>query len=118
MLANTKKPSLSLEETMARPSKLASMSIEALMKYRGEVEAALARKADELTSQLSKLDGSTARSGRRGRRVSAMKGREVPPKYRSKANPRLTWAGRGATPLWMREEMKKRKLKKEAFLIK
>jgi len=47
-----------------------------------------------------------------------MKGRKVPPKYRSKANPTLTWAGRGATPRWMREEMKKRKLKKEAFLIK
>jgi hypothetical protein len=40
MFANTKKHSLSLEEPMARPSKLSSMSIEALMKYRGEVEAA------------------------------------------------------------------------------
>jgi DNA-binding protein H-NS len=103
---------------MARPGKLASMSIAALMKYRDEVEAALGRKADELTSQLSKLDGGAARVGRRGRRVSSMKGRRVPPKYRSKANPTLTWAGRGATPRWMREEMKKRKLKKEAFLIK
>ena len=102
---------------MARPSRLTSMSIEALMKYRDEVEAALGRKADELTSQLSKLDGSAARIGR-GRRVSPMKGRRVPPKYRSRANPRLTWAGRGATPRWMKEEMKKRKLKKEAFLIK
>ena len=103
---------------MARPGKLASMSIEALMKYRDEVEAALGRKADELTSQLSKLDGGAARIGRPGRRVSSMKGRRVPPKYRSKANPTLTWAGRGATPRWMREEMKKRKVKKEAFLIK
>jgi len=103
---------------MARPSKLASMSIEALMKYRGEVEAALGRKADELRSQLSKLGESAGGIGRRGRRVSAMKGRKVPPKYRSKANPTLTWAGRGATPRWMKEEMKKRKLKKEAFLIK
>jgi DNA-binding protein H-NS len=94
------------------------MSVEALMKLRGEVDAALGRKADELTSQLSKLDGGADGIGRRGRRVSALKGRKVPPKYRSKANPRLTWAGRGATPRWMREEMKKRKLKKEAFLIK
>src|SRR5262249_58636571 len=38
-------------KAMARPGKLASMSIEALMKYRDEVEAALGRKADELTSQ-------------------------------------------------------------------
>jgi len=29
----------------------------------------------------------------------------------------LTWAGRGATRRWMRDEMKARKLKKEAFLI-
>ena len=103
---------------MARPSRLASMSVEALTKLRDEVEAALGRKADELRSQLSKLGVIDVGNGRRGRRVSAMKGRKVPPKYRSRANPRLTWAGRGATPRWMREEMKKRKLKKEAFLIK
>jgi len=42
----------------------------------------------------------------------------VPPKYRSKKNRNLTWAGRGATPVWMREEMKVGKLKKDAFLIK
>jgi DNA-binding protein H-NS len=30
----------------------------------------------------------------------------------------MTWAGRGATPRWMRDEMKAGKLKKEAFLIK
>jgi DNA-binding protein H-NS len=100
---------------MARSSKFASMSVEALTKLRGEVEAALARKADELRSQLSKLGVIDVG---KGRRRSAMKGRKVPSKYRSKQNPRLTWAGRGATPLWMREEMKKRKLKKEAFLIK
>jgi DNA-binding protein H-NS len=104
--------------TMAKPSKLALMSIEALMKLRDDVGAALAQKADELESQLSKLGASSAGNGRRGRRVSAMKGRKVPPKYRSKENLRLTWAGRGATPRWMSEEMKKRKLKKEAFLIK
>ncbi len=103
---------------MARPPRFSSMSIEALMKLRGEVEAALGRKADELQAQLSKLGGSTARAGRGGRRVSAMKGRKVPPKYRSKENPTFTWAGRGATPRCMKDEMKKRKLKKEAFLIK
>jgi DNA-binding protein H-NS len=46
------------------------------------------------------------------------KGRKVAAKYRSKKDPTLTWAGRGATPLWMREEMKGTKLKKENFLIK
>jgi DNA-binding protein H-NS len=53
-----------------------------------------------------------------GRRGSTLKGRKVAAKYRSKKDPKLTWAGRGATPRWMREEMKARKLKKEAFLIK
>ena len=115
MLADTKKHSLSPEEAMARPSRLASMSIEALMKLRGEVEAALGREVDKLKSQLSKLGVIDVG---KGRRRSAMKGRKVPPKYRSRENPRLTWAGRGATPRWMKEEMKKRKLKKEAFLIK
>jgi len=100
---------------MARPSKLASMSIEALMKLRVEVEAALSREVDKLKSQLSKL-GVIDVGG--GRRRSAMKGRKVPPKYRSKANPKLTWAGRGEIPRWMKEEMRNRKLKREAFLIK
>jgi GGDEF domain-containing protein len=44
--------------------------------------------------------------------------RKVAAKYRSKKDPKLTWAGRGATPRWMRDEMKVGKLKKEAFLIR
>jgi DNA-binding protein H-NS len=103
---------------MAKPSRLASMSLEALLKLRDDVSAALAQKSDDLKSQLSRLGGNSVGSGRRGRLASPMKGLKVAPKYRSKANPRLTWAGRGATPRWMRDEMKKRKLKKEAFLIK
>jgi DNA-binding protein H-NS len=103
---------------MARPSRLASMSIEALLKLREDIGAVLSRKADELKSQLSKLGGKTVVGTRGGRRVSAMKGRKVAPKYRSKNDPKLMWAGRGATPVWMRNEMKAGKLKKEAFLIK
>jgi DNA-binding protein H-NS len=30
----------------------------------------------------------------------------------------VKWTGRGTTPVWMREEMKGTKLKKEDFLIK
>src|SRR5947209_19319139 len=40
------------------------------------------------------------------------------PKYQSKKDPKLKWTGRGMTPVWMREEMKGTKLKKENFLIK
>ena len=51
-------------------------------------------------------------------RGKGLKGRKVAPKFRSKKDPELTWAGRGATPIWMRDEMNDGKLKKEAFLIK
>jgi DNA-binding protein H-NS len=40
------------------------------------------------------------------------------PKYQSKKDKNLKWAGRGLMPRWMREEMKGTKLKKENFLIK
>jgi DNA-binding protein H-NS len=40
------------------------------------------------------------------------------PKYQSKKDKSLKWAGRGLMPRWMREEMKGTMLKKENFLIK
>ena len=40
------------------------------------------------------------------------------PKYQSKKDPVMKWSGRGMTPLWMREEMKGTKLKKDDFAIK
>jgi DNA-binding protein H-NS len=110
-----------MEATMARPSKLASMSIEALFKMRDDISAVLAHKADELEGQLAKISSngwvSSGSVKLRANRKS-LKGRKVAPKYRSKKDPKLTWAGRGATPVWMRDEMKAKKLKKEAFLIK
>lgn len=107
---------------MARPKSLAKMSIEALIELRDNVTGMLSQKAIDLRKQLSSLTGTDVGNGvRRGRppgRTSALKGRKVAAKYRSKKNPKLTWAGRGAVPRWMREEMKARKLKKESFLIK
>jgi len=108
---------------MARPKSLAKMSMEALFELRDNVADALGQRASEIRKQLSSLTGMEGgRNGvRRGRppgRRSTLKGRKVAPKYRSKQNPKLTWAGRGAVPRWMRDEMKTRKLKKEAFLIK
>jgi DNA-binding protein H-NS len=104
---------------MARPSKLSVMSIEALIKLRDDITTALSRKADEMKGQLARLgSGEAVSNGRISRRGAKLKGRKVAPKYRSKKNPKLTWAGRGATPVWMREEMKGTKLKRENFLIK
>jgi DNA-binding protein H-NS len=72
-----------------------------------------------LEKQIARLDGDKIGNGKvvNGRGKS-LKGRKVAPKYRSRKDPKMTWAGRGATPVWMREEMKAGKLKKDAFLIK
>ncbi len=108
---------------MPRPKNLSKMSLEALIELRDNVTAAISHQAEGLRKQLAGLSGEIGGNGSgRGRpgdrRGSKLKGRKVAPKYRSKKNPKLTWAGRGATPRWMRDEMKARKLKKEAFLIK
>jgi DNA-binding protein H-NS len=109
---------------MARPKSLAKLSLEALIDLRDSITSTLTSQAADLQKRLARLAGTDVGNGvRRGRprgrkRGSALKGRKVAAKYRSKKNPKLTWAGRGATPRWMRDEMKARKLKKEAFLIK
>jgi DNA-binding protein H-NS len=102
---------------MARSPSLANLSVEALLTLRDEIGAVLSKKADALKSQLALL-GNGVGDGVGKRRRRSVKGRKVAPKYRSKKNPKLTWAGRGAVPIWMREEMKAGKLKKDSFLIK
>ena len=108
---------------MARPKSLTNMSLRALIELRDNVTAAISDQAESLRKQLASLSGEGAANGRRGgrppgRNGSELKGRKIAPKYRSKKDPELTWAGRGATPRWMRDEMKAGKLKKDAFLIK
>ena len=102
---------------MARKSSVASMSVEALFKLRDEVAAALASRASELQQQLARLTGGTAPE-RKYARKSALKGKKVAPQFRSKKDPKLVWSGRGATPRWMKAEMKGTRLKKENFRIK
>jgi DNA-binding protein H-NS len=109
---------------MARPKSLAKLSLDALIELRDNVTSAISDQAESLRKQLASLTGGTSvgngkRRGRPpGRKGSKLKGRKVAAKYRSKKDSKLTWAGRGATPRWMRDEMKAGKLKKEAFLIK
>jgi DNA-binding protein H-NS len=109
---------------MARPRNLAKLSLDALIELRDSVTEAIRDQAESLRAQLARLTGGTSVSNNRrrgpkpGKTGSKLKGRKVAAKYRSKKDPKLTWAGRGATPRWMRDEMKARKLKKEAFLIK
>jgi len=102
---------------------LRGMGVDALLSLRAEIDKKLGEKRSELEQQLSRLGVDSDGEGARGRgwgsgRRSAMKGRKVAPKYRCKQDPSQTWAGRGATPVWMRDEMKAGKLKKDAFLIK
>ena len=59
------------------------------------------------------MDG-TSPTGKR----KTLKGRKVAAQFRSKKDPKQTWSGRGATPRWMKAEMKGTKLTKESFRIK
>jgi DNA-binding protein H-NS len=107
---------------MARPKSVTKMSIEALLALRDSISTTLSDRAADLQKQLSRLAGTDVGNGvkrKPGRpKGSSRKGRKVAAKYRSKKDSKMTWAGRGATPRWMRDEMKAGKLKKEAFLIK
>jgi DNA-binding protein H-NS len=81
-----------------------------------EQQAYFEQKLSELSGFASKkakaLRVATLGNGRKGKRAKAE------PKYRSRKDASITWSGRGMTPVWMREEMKGTKLKKEDFLIK
>ena len=101
-------------------AKLASMSVDTLLKMRDEIGEILSRRTDDLKRQLSALTGmGKARQVRRktGKRKT-LKGRKVAAQFRSKKDPKQTWSGRGATPRWMKAEMKGTKLTKENFRIK
>jgi DNA-binding protein H-NS len=81
---------------------LASMSVDALLRLREQVQKALGRMAGQLEDQLSRLPGGFG-SPKKGRR-SPLKGRKAPVKYRDQSG--NAWAGRGALPVWLREELK------------
>ena len=92
---------------------LSGMSVEALMDLRSRVDEMLHERRAEIEKQLERfaLVGG-ARVGRDG--GSALKGKKVPPKYRSPSGE--TWAGRGAKPRWLVAAIKGGK-KLEDFLI-
>jgi DNA-binding protein H-NS len=97
---------------------LKTMEVDALLKLRADIDDQLLQRRAQLRKELARLEGVKSGNGRALPKGRSTKGRTVAPKYRSKKDPTLTWAGRGATPLWMREEMRGTKLKKDAFLIK
>ena len=92
---------------------LSGMTVEALMDLRERVDEMLHERRAEIEKQLKMF----AVVG--GRRVvrgggSVLKGRKVPPRYRSPSGE--TWAGRGARPRWLVAAIKGGK-KLDDFLI-
>ncbi len=102
------------------------LDVDALLTLRGEIDKRLSDKRRDLEKQLSRLATESQSNGRAagavprvavrtdGRRTSAMRGRKVPPKYRSPEGE--TWAGRGAQPRWLAAALKEGQ-KLEDFLI-
>jgi DNA-binding protein H-NS len=82
---------------------LSGMTVEALMDLRKRVDETLHRRRAELEKQLERLGVFGGRGVVRGG-ASALKGRKVPPKYRSRSGE--TWAGRGAKPRWLVDAIK------------
>jgi DNA-binding protein H-NS len=91
---------------------LEGMNVQALMSLRDQVDKRLLECRAELEKQLAALAGQASSKGKSGK---SLKGRKVPPKYRSPSGE--TWAGRGQRPRWMVEALKKGK-KIDSFLIK
>jgi len=97
---------------------LSRMDVQALIDLRNQVEDALFSQRSTLERQLEALGSSVVSFGgkvaRGGGRGSALKGKKVAPKYRGPDGE--TWAGRGATPRWLKAAIKDGK-KLESFLI-
>jgi DNA-binding protein H-NS len=99
---------------MAKRTKtvLARLDFQGLLDLREEVNDALSGFRTTLEKQLEQLGASVASVVKRGR--GSTKGRKVAPKYKGPGGE--TWAGRGATPRWLKAAMKEGK-KAEEFLI-
>jgi len=104
---------------------VATMDVGQLRAHIDELQGVLSRKVSEqrayFEEQLSQLGGYVSKKAsaavkavapRTGKRAKAQ------PKYQSRKDKSVKWSGRGMTPIWMREEMKGTKLKKEDFAIK
>jgi DNA-binding protein H-NS len=106
------------------------MDIGALRQYIEKLQSVLSQKVSEprayFEEKLSELTGIGAAKKKRGRPAGGGRAaaptkstrKKAAPKYRSRKDPKVVWSGRGVTPVWMRDEMKGTKFKKDDFLIK
>jgi DNA-binding protein H-NS len=74
-----------------------------------ELQGYVSQKAAGVVRSVMRVPKANGRNGSRAKPA---------PKYQSKKDKSLKWAGRGLMPRWMREEMKGTKLTKDSFLIK
>ena len=106
---------------------IAAMEVGQLRAYIDGLQNVLAKKITEQRSyferQLSDLGGYVSKKASAvGKAIMPGNGKtakraKAKPKYQSKKNKSVRWSGRGMTPIWMRDEMKGTKLKKDDFLI-
>lgn len=94
-----------------RGLKLKSMSFDDLVALRDNVVRVISDKAAstrrDLEQKLAAIEGLSYGTSPEPRgRGSKLKGRKVAPKYRNPNNRAETWAGRGATPRWLRALLK------------
>ena len=95
------RPDMGRKCTMPKVN-LSSMTVEALMDLRKRVDETLVKRRADIERQLARMDVVGSTRVARGR--STLKGKKVPPKYRSRSGE--TWAGRGARPRWLVAAMK------------
>ena len=105
---------------------VATMDVAQLRAHIDDMQGVLAKKVNEQRSfferQLAELGGYVAKKATAAYKAVAPNGKagkraKAKPKYQSKKDKSVKWSGRGMTPVWMREEMKGTKLKKDDFLI-
>jgi DNA-binding protein H-NS len=106
---------------------VATMDIAQLRAHIDDLQNTLAKKINQqrayFEDQLSQLGGYVSKKASAAVKAVALNGRagkraKAKPKYQSKKDKSVKWSGRGMTPVWMREEMKGTKSKKDDFLIK
>ena len=84
---------------------LKNMAVDELLTLRADVEKMLMEKSRDLERQLALLGGGRVAKGAGDQGGgSAMKGVKIAPKYRGPGGE--TWAGRGATPRWLKALVK------------
>jgi DNA-binding protein H-NS len=89
---------------------VSGLDIEALLKLQGDIDSQLSARRQQLEKQLSRLGPGQRRTGR----VSSLRGRKAPIKYRDKSG--NVWAGRGAQPRWLSAAIKSG-AKRDDFLV-